>query len=903
MNEYRNKINNSYESSSSGSSNSVGDNNIMHNSINFDTNDGLANLLLPSKGSVNFELYNTSAEEGIFPNVVPNCTIAAPSYEPEYDYYNQYSTQPLVYSWMPIVPGFNQDGTDNLHKFDHIIKKQPQPLNISGNDANSSIISDQNKLNSSDHKIYILNNSNGMNFNHQLDDSCNAIDFSISCNNQTKDFNLDLSFNGKISELASSSAFINDEDVKGGEEKVEDSPVLTEQFSIVELPETLKICSNDGQENDEKKAEDSEMERLRNESFELLKKEDSSKMLYLNEKSPEIVESCRSIEEQSSSPSNISLSSPYKKKISENGVNELPEQNKIIEVEKENIEIVIKPNSPNNFDYLLLSRFKKSLADKPHPVSISELPLSLSEMLAMYNKNLKLSEKSFKVMESDYVFRPTHSITDIYNALWPDVMKMNGLGLMYNRNNDCEEIELLTLKYSEKFIKTETASSFNHKIGPSSAKKRAEKLKLLTQSPGRRLSHLANRRKVFSSANLKSTSTSHGLNRTFSGSGQMLIDKSKLYKGGKKRNSAKKTTPGRKGSSFTRLTPSKKKTPPSSKRQTTLSVFRTISPAAAPKRALFNSPVNSALPSCSRDLPKRITELPKRLFSPAQKRKRSPSPNIENRFGKSRRLESPSKVKSVMRNLSTTASLSTASSTSSLDVYFKKTQSLRSHSEMNLNKSTTFVNENNLGFRKPMSETEKKKLLWATSSALQAKKISRDHDKFKEYMSILCKLVKKIFTEFYNPQKSMSSQMTKFANLMVYYVIQGKSFDEIYAITKSRLENPVKLTGYIGREEFEKNRLVRSKSSLLMLSESALSLNGSLETLGSDIDISGSDTSLNQSSSKSNISGILCENQNRKSNENSAKKLFGLSDSNLMNHVKTSTPSSNILKAKRQISF
>ncbi|KAG5677438.1 hypothetical protein PVAND_007196 [Polypedilum vanderplanki] len=518
----------------------------------------------------------------------------------------------------------------------------------------------------------------------------------------------------------------------------------------------------------------------------------------------------------------------------------------------------------------------KSTADKALPdqlpASISELPLSLSEMLAMYNTNLKLLKDSFKVLGTNYVFQPTHSIGDILRAQWPDAMKINGFGLMYNRSNECEEIELLILKNSDRLIKSETASSYNHKLGPSSAKKRAEKLKLLTQSPGRRLSHLANRRKVFSSANLRSTSTSQGFNKTFSGSGQMLIDKTKLYKG-KKRDSAKKSTPKSKESSLTRLTPSKKKTPPSTK--------LIVSPSAAPKRALFNSPVNSALPCCSRDLPKRLTVLPKRAFSPIHKRKRSPSPNIENRFGKSRRLESPSRVKSVIRNLSTTSSLSTMSSTSFLDEYFKKTQSIRSH-EVNRNKFTINVSENVLGFHKPMSETEKKKLLWAASSALQAKKINREHEKFKDYMSTLCKLVKKIFTEFYNPQKSKSS-------------------DDIYTLTKNRLENTVKVSGYSGREDLEKSHFVRSNSSFLMLSESRFSLNGSLETLGSDIDISSSDTSPNQSLSKSNISGVLCENQNRMI-QNSSKKLFRLSDSNLMNHVKTSTPS-NILKAKRQISF
>lgn len=47
--------------------------------------------------------------------------------------------------------------------------------------------------------------------------------------------------------------------------------------------------------------------------------------------------------------------------------------------------------------------------------------------------------------------------------------------------------------------------------------------RLLAQSPGSRLSHLANRRKVFSSASLKTTSTTTSQKTS---SGCMLIDKS-----------------------------------------------------------------------------------------------------------------------------------------------------------------------------------------------------------------------------------------------------------------------------------------------------------------------------------------------------------------------------------------
>lgn len=177
-------------------------------------------------------------------------------------------------------------------------------------------------------------------------------------------------------------------------------------------------------------------------------------------------------------------------------------------------------------------------------------------------------------------------------------------------------------------------------------------------------------------------------------------------------------------------------------------------------------------------------------------------------------------------------------------------------------------------------------------------------------MSILCKLVRKVFTEFYNPSKSMSAQMTKFSNLMVFYVVQGRPFEEIYQVTKNKLEaqNPTRVSGYIGQEDYQKNHFIRKNSSLLLMSTnscSSLSLTENSDSfLEATFDKSGSDTSLSRSTSKNNSEGnVLKENFSSNVRENnSTKKLFTGSDSNL-NALKTSTPSSNVLKAKRQISF
>lgn len=895
------KINNSYESPSSGSATSSSSNGDVsaHRFMNLDFNHGyeLSSLILSYRNvGTDYEMYNTSAEEGIFPNVRSTCPVAAPSYEPEYDYYNQYSTAPLVYSWMPIVPGFTPECSDNLHKFDHLVKKvQPHPLNISSisTEGNSSIISDQNVkfanslvLNNSDSRHYnILNNSSGMTFNHQLDDSCNAMDLNISCNILNENNNQELSFNGKIPELtttaSSSPLLLNNEEIEKTASSSSPVAVLDECVNIANEQDDKQECINNADESE------NENEKLRNESFELLKQEDSTKMLFINEneKSP-VME----YQDESDDQEDAEIVPVH----SHESINLKCDNTSETKIAINTSSNTIMPTLKDRDDFLL-KKFQSSLSELRPPPSIATLPLSLSEMIAIYKRNLDKPKESFTPVQSNSMFVPSHPFNETKSMEWPQITEVKAHGIIYNRSTDCEQIEFMTVKYVERFIKAETTSSYNHKVGPSSAKKKIEKLKLLTQSPSSRLSHLANRRKIFSSANLKSTSatTSH---KTFATSKQLLVDKSKLYQK-KKRASAKKKTPG------------KRKTPRSTKRQNLQSVMTKPESAVSSKRALFISPMKSrndtsTLSRLNRELPTR-GQLPKRtLFSPPQnaKRKRSPSPDDENKYGKSRRLDSPSKMLK-----SKSFSIAPASSSGSLDEHFKKTLYYRTQSEAVLNQSIAGSSKSStstIGFRKAFSDTEKKKLLWTASSALQSKQVNRDHEKFKEYMSTLCKLVKKIFTEFYNPTKSMSAQMTKFSNLMVFYVIQGRSFDEIYLMTKNKLEaqNPTKVSGYIGQEDYQKNHFIRKNSSLLLMTNSCSSFSiNSDSLLDSTFDKSGSDTSLNRSTSK-NSEKVLRENFSNNARDNSTKKLFSVSETNL-NTLKTSTPSSQVLKAKRQISF
>ena len=155
-------------------------------------------------------------------------------------------------------------------------------------------------------------------------------------------------------------------------------------------------------------------------------------------------------------------------------------------------------------DTFIREKLQTSLTGQSVPFSIATLPLSLSEMLSTYQKNLPMNFTTN--IQSSSLYVPSHPLDEVLKTEWPQVAEVKAHGIMYNRSTDCEDIESMLLRYTDRFIRAETTTSFTHKNGPTSAKKRTERLKLLAQSPGSRLSHLANRRKVFSSATLKSTS-------------------------------------------------------------------------------------------------------------------------------------------------------------------------------------------------------------------------------------------------------------------------------------------------------------------------------------------------------------------------------------------------------------
>lgn len=382
------------------------------------------------------EYTNTSVDDRIFPNQLchqPSSGI--PSYEPEYDYYNLYSTAPLVYSWMPIVPEFNPNSTGNLHNFQHIVEKmQPKPLDISSQNnecfdcsLDSAVVSNQDSkfkeylaINKKvTEKIIMPPNQSEIEF-YQLDNSCNAMDLDISQTTASisNEDNTNLSFNGKVSSLQRESCA-----------RIEESSV-------------------DQNELFDREHDEAEDERLHNESFEMLRKEDSSKMLYINERSPEL------FGDDDYEPPSC----------------DEPDETPIIST-KDYV------NVSENCDSAILNKLRTSLTGICPPPSVTRYQLSLSEMLSAYQHNVNAILPTYSKVQSSSFFTPSHSFDAIKSMKWPAVASVRFHDIHYNKSTISEDIEILCLKYGERYVGAEFSSSFNNKIGPSSARKRNDRLK------------------------------------------------------------------------------------------------------------------------------------------------------------------------------------------------------------------------------------------------------------------------------------------------------------------------------------------------------------------------------------------------------------------------------------------
>lgn len=272
-----------------------------------------------------------------------------PSYVAEYACKNNYSNTPLVYSFFPLVPVFTKNILVNSEN------KKCESLNNSDGSMSSIesiVVSNQdNKLKEFlelqvykksflNYETENLHVCDGSAF-YQLDNSCNAVDINIS-RKESENADTELSFDGKI------------------------------------------------MSNEEK--------RLHNESFEMLSKEDSSKMLFLNEKSPDLFEKKVYIN------------------ISDNNTSE--------KTEKQSLKLLrMSDNKADVCEISILNKLNSAMSGIRPPPSITHFQMSLHDMLLSFKK------------KSCSFFKPTNTMKEVLKMEWPDIIRTKFHDIAYQINS------------------------------------------------------------------------------------------------------------------------------------------------------------------------------------------------------------------------------------------------------------------------------------------------------------------------------------------------------------------------------------------------------------------------------------------------------------------------------------
>lgn len=343
---------------------------------------------------------------------------------------------------------------------------------------------------------------------------------------------------------------------------------------------------------------------------------------------------------------------------------------------------------------------------------------------------------------------------------WPQAYSHKFYGIHYNRSKSVEEFENLTVKLCERYIGAETQSTCNiwfSKKAPGSARKRSLLVKRGNgQSPEKRLTHLARRRKTFCSANLQ------GLGRT--NKKQLMVQ-------------IKKPT-HKKGKSPRGKSPRGKSPRSSTKKK---AVRRLMLDGPSPykakletsRRALFQSPSSDhAGPSKLNTINSDSQRIKRVLFSTPRK---DESENL-----KQASLREESRKRKCEEELQGPR-LKWAKSLSFDCMHELKTSKVtwdrHSSSNIFLKNDTSFNQERN-----ELSDSHRKKLLWAVAEALRCKGIGMNHPKFKQYAASLARIIKKFMPDLENrniPRKpgSTTDRMLKLAKHHVLFLIDTRPMD------------------------------------------------------------------------------------------------------------------------------
>ncbi|XP_063977630.1 uncharacterized protein Mi [Diachasmimorpha longicaudata] len=368
----------------------------------------------------------------------------------------------------------------------------------------------------------------------------------------------------------------------------------------------------------------------------------------------------------------------------------------------------------------------------------SETTSVISESNIPVVKDVSSRRVTFDVPDEEHlaIFK-TIEVSHAKALPWPIIYQHKSQGIHYNRNRFMEDFENLSMRLCHRYVGNETQSTCTPwftKQPPSSVKKRSLLgRRNLGQSPGKRLSHLARRRRTFSSANLQGMAEKRQLvlNVKKPGMKKGKSPRGKSPRGKSPRGSAKKR--------LARKLLMEGPSPRKAKLETS-------------KRALFQSPpTDRAGPSVISNYQPSNPQRIKRALFPTPKKKDDVIVGGEDRKGE--------ETKKRKNDEELEGPKSKWARSMSFD-YSHVDNSKDSHTQIS-----------------EMSDINRRKLLFAVSDALRGKGVSVGHPKFKQYAGQLARIVKKYMPDLQNrniPKKpgSTTDRMLKLAKTYVPLVME-----------------------------------------------------------------------------------------------------------------------------------
>ena len=348
---------------------------------------------------------------------------------------------------------------------------------------------------------------------------------------------------------------------------------------------------------------------------------------------------------------------------------------------------------------------------------------------------------------------------------WPEAYLQKFHGIHYNRSRTMEEFENLTSKLCERYIGAETQSTCTvwfSKHAPGSAKKRNLLAKRDNgQSPGKRLNHLTRRRRTFSSANLQGLALNN--KRLL-----VLNIKKPTVKKGK---SPRGKSPRGKSPRGTPRSSTKKKV---SRRLVLDAASPLKSKVETSKRALFQSPPSDrAGPSKLLETGSSMQTIKRVLF--AQKATENDSECVQKVSAEeSRKRKSEEELEGPRYKWAKSLSFDCPH-----ELHNNTLTPWDRHSSSNIiEKNKPQLTEG----RNELSDSHRKKLLWAVAEALRGKGIGMTHPQFKQHATNLVRTIKKLMPDLENrniPRKpgSTSDRMLKLAKHHVLFLIDARPTD------------------------------------------------------------------------------------------------------------------------------